>query len=164
VSLEAPWGYDSWTHTEVVPKPPPITWSWTIGPVRVKTTQPTPRVGPTSTPTESDITVQLTADQQVTLTISGEDAYDNPVEIDPSLAVWTSSDEGIVQVQPQTGTASAIAVAVGPTGAAAVTVSNADQTVSGSIAIEVVAGQVTEVVVTAGTPEDKPVAPSRGQR
>src|SRR4051812_7883647 len=52
----APWGYDSWTHTEVIPKPPPIAYHWRIGPVRTKLFQP-PRA-PRGTPaTESEITV-----------------------------------------------------------------------------------------------------------
>lgn len=156
----APWGYDSWTHTEVVPKPPP--WRWTIGPVRAKTITPVAAMaGHPATGTE-EITVQLTADQQVSLTLSGEDRWGNPVDIGTATAVWESTDESVVQVVVDEGNAgSATAVAVGPVGVAAVTVSNEAGDVSGGIAIQVVAGEVTEVVVTAGEPEDKPYVDPR---
>jgi hypothetical protein len=156
---ESPWGYDSWTHTEVVPKPPPRHLRWTVGPVRPKRSHPSPGP-PGSPPSESEFTVQLTADQQVDLSISGEDAYDNPVDISGDI-VWTSSDPSIVTVTADTADAKrATAVAVGPIGTAAVTVSNdvnQDGTgdFQGSIAIDVVAGDIAEIVVTAGTPTDK---------
>lgn len=154
----APYGYDSWTHTEVVPKPPPVTWHWRIA-VLPKPPHLHVIPGPPGTPAEeSEITVQLTADQQVDLSISGQDSYGNPVNISGDTA-WTSSDESIVTV-----TASdpnhATAVAVGPTGSAAVTVTNdVDRDGSGdfigSIAIDVVAGVMTEITVESGTPTDK---------
>lgn len=158
-SEHAPYGYDSWTHTEVIPKPPPITWRWRIGPVLAKLYQP-PLWVPRGTPApESEITVQLTADQQVDLSISGEDSYGNPVDITGDTA-WTSSDESIVTVT-STDPNHATATAVGTTGSAAVTVSNdvnSDGTGDfiGSIAIDVVAGVMTEITVSAGEPTDKP--------
>jgi len=147
------WGFDIHTHTEVVPKPPPVQIHWTIGPVSTKLDVP-PRTNTPGQPTEGSITVQLTADQQVDLSIAGEDAYGNPVDIDAPNAQWTSSDESIITLTQATGETTA-AVAVGPVGTAAVTVSNADQTVQGSLAIDVVAGQVTEIVINPGTPVDK---------
>src|SRR5262252_10397044 len=97
MTLEAPWGYDKWTHTEVIPKPPPIRMRWHIGPVTTKQNEPEPGL-PGYLPTgNEDIIMQLTADQQVELSITGEDNYGNPVEITGNTQ-WTSSDETIVTV------------------------------------------------------------------
>lgn len=104
--------------------------------------------------------MQLTADQQVALTITGEDAYGNPVDISGDT-VWSSSDESIVTVEPDTGDPTrAVAVAVGPAGTAAITVSNdvnADGSgdFQGSLAIDVVAGDIAEIVISTGEPTDK---------
>jgi uncharacterized protein YjdB len=102
--------------------------------------------------------MQLTADQQVELTISGEDSYGNPVNISGDVA-WTSSDESIVTVSNDSPD-KAMAVAVGPVGSASVTVTNdVNQDGSGdfigSIAIDVVAGRMADIEVTAGEPTDK---------
>ena len=163
MTLHAPWGYDEYTHHEVIPKPPPVTWRWRIGPVRAKTFIPVPliRRGTKQTPAtgNEDITVQLTADQQVDLSISGQDKYGNPVDISGDT-VWTSSDESIITVT-STDPSTATATAVGPVGTAAVTVSNdvnQDGTgdFQGSLAIDVVAGEMAEIEITASTPTDKP--------
>lgn len=152
-----PWGYDKRTHTEVVPRPPP--WRWWIGPISEKLIQPEP--GPTGVPStgKERITVQITADQQVELTITGEDAYGNPVTISGDTQ-WKSSDESVVALTVH-DPSHATAVAVGPVGSAAVTVTNdvnLDGTGDyfGSLAVDVVAGVMTEIAVTAGTPVSKP--------
>jgi len=106
--------------------------------------------------------VQLTADQQVNLSISGQDKYGNPVDISGNVS-WVSSDESVVVVKQgksTKGSANAVALAVGPTGTAAVTVSNdVDQDgtgdFQGSIAIDVVAGDIAEIVVNQGAVTDK---------
>lgn len=103
--------------------------------------------------------MQLTADQQVDLSISGEDAYGNPVNITGNTS-WSSSDQSVVSVS-MTDSSHATAVAVGPIGSAAVTVSNDENQDGtgdyiGSMSIDVVAGQMADIVVTAGTPYDKP--------
>jgi hypothetical protein len=157
-STNAPWGYDSYTHTEVIPKPPPIIWHWRLGPVRAKTYTPFPSKF-TSQFTPSEVTMQLTADQQVELSISGEDRYGNQVDLSGDV-VWLSSDESIIQVTNESNT-TATAVAVGPIGTASVTVSNdVDQDgtgdFQGSIAIDVVAGDIAEITISAGEPTDKP--------
>jgi len=157
MSREAPWGYDKWTHTEVIPKRPP--WRWRVGPVTQKLSQPPPGP-PGNPPTGSEaFTVQLTADQQVDLSITGQDNYGNPVAISGDTQ-WKSSDEAIISVTVH-DPSHATAVAVGPVGSAAVTVTNdvnQDGTGDyiGSLAIDVVAGQMTEITVVAGTPTDKP--------
>jgi hypothetical protein len=153
------WGYDKFVHIEVVPKRPPSRIRWHLGPVGPKQTQPDP--GPPGHPAtgNEDIIMQLTADQQVDLSISGEDSYGNPVDITGDTQ-WVSSDESIVSVTAH-DPSHATAVAVGPVGSAAVTVSNdvnQDGTGDyiGSISLDVVAGQMKDIVVTAGTPTDKP--------
>lgn len=103
--------------------------------------------------------MQLTADQQVDLSISGEDAYGNPVTITGNTA-WSSSDQTIVSVT-MTDSSHATASAVGPVGSASVTVTNdVDQDGTGdyigSLAIDVVAGTMADIVITAGTPTAKP--------
>lgn len=152
-------GFDVYTHTEVVPKRAPL--RWILGPVRPKMFQPIPGL-PGNPVTESELVMQLTADQQCDLSISGEDRYGNPVDISGET-VWTSSDESIVAVLVDDADPHhATAVAVGPIGTAAVTVSNdvnADGTgdYQGSIAIDVVAGEIAEIAVTASAATDKPV-------
>ena len=103
--------------------------------------------------------MQLTADQQVDLSITGEDSYGNPVAIAGDTQ-WKSSDETIVTITVH-DPSHATAVAVGPVGAAAVTVTNdvnSDGTGDyiGSLSIDVVAGVMTEIAIVAGTPTDKP--------
>jgi hypothetical protein len=102
--------------------------------------------------------MQLTADQQVDLSITGEDAYGNPVTISGNTS-WSSSDPSIVVVQ-MTDSSHAVAAAVGPVGSAAVTVTNdvnSDGTGDyiGSLAIDVVAGVMADIAVMAGTPTEK---------
>lgn len=156
------WGYDKVVRIEVIPKPPPIRWTWHLGPVTAKQQQPVP--GPPGSPAtgEEDVIMQITADQQVPLSITGEDSYGNPVTITGDTS-WSSSDTSIVSVtmdDPSHGTAAA----VGPVGSAVVTVTNDvnnDGTGDyfGSLAIDVVAGVMTEITVIAGTPVEKPGAP-----
>jgi hypothetical protein len=158
----APYGWDTWTHTETIPKSAPVQWGWYIGPIVPKqhgTTIPGPSW---VSDYEREITLQLTADQQVGLSISGQDRYGNPVDIDASMAVWESTDTAIIQLVEAEGD-SATAVAVGPVGTAVVTVRNPEDTVRGAIAFDVVAGEVTEVVVDAGEPEEKPYVEHRGR-
>lgn len=155
--MASEYGYDVYIHKEVIPKPPPTIWKWIIGPVMEKIHDFEP--GTTKAPfSESEITVQLTADQQVELTIKGEDRYGNAVEIGGDV-VWQSSDDGIIAVtssSPESATASA----VGTAGTASVTVTNdADRDGTGdfmgSLAIDVVAGDMAEIVIEAGEPTDK---------
>jgi hypothetical protein len=101
--------------------------------------------------------MQLTADQQVELSITGQDAYGNSVDVSGDTE-WHSSDDSIVSVQGN-GT-SATATAVGPAGTAAVTVSNdVDQDgtgdFQGSLAIDVVSGRIAEIRVQQGQVTDK---------
>ena len=102
--------------------------------------------------------MQLTADQQVDLSISGQDKYGNSVDVTGDTT-WSSSDESVVSVTMD-DPSHATAVAVGPVGSAAVTVTNdVNQDGSGdfigSISIDVVAGQMADIVITAGEPTNK---------
>lgn len=160
------------TTTDVTPKagPAPVPpLRWTVGPISTKL-DPAPMTGVVTPPPGSvppitkpkEFTVQLTADQQVSLSISGEDRYGNPVDITGDT-VWTSSDPSIVTVtQAPFNPAAASAQAVGPIGTAAITVTNdydADGTpdFQGSIAISVVAGLIAEIGITEGSVTDKPI-------
>jgi hypothetical protein len=148
-----------------IPDPPrPIQIRWRIEPATGTLDEPAPAllgvVHPVPDPEE--FPVQLTADQQVSLSISGEDRYGNPVDITGDT-VWTSSDPSIVTVtQAPFNPAAASASAVGPIGTAAITVTNdydADGTpdFQGSIAIDVVAGTIAEIGITEGAVSDKPI-------
>jgi hypothetical protein len=152
------WGYDKYIHEEVIPKSPPVQYRWRIGLVVPKQNQPDPGT-PGSPPTgREDAFMQLTADQQVDLSISGQDSYGNPVTITGNTT-WSSSDTSIVSVT-MTDSSHATAAAVGPVGSASVTVTNDvdnDGTGDyiGSLAFNVVAGQMKDIAIEAGTPVDK---------
>jgi hypothetical protein len=162
-----PYGVDVYTHTEVIPKPAPdevTTWTWRIGPVTDKTHENTPQrsaIPATRLHIEGITTVQLLATQQVQLTISGADKYGNPVDITGDTT-WESSDTTILTVENVSlDNTSCMAVTTGQVGSAAITVTNdvnKDGTGDfiGSLAIDVVAGPMAEIEVSAGTPTDKP--------
>jgi hypothetical protein len=136
--------------------------SWSLGPITTKSVNwvaalPHP---PQPTP-ESEFALQLTADQQVRLSVTGQDKYGNTVDITGN-SVWKSSDESIVQVQVDKSgnTQAAIAFAVGPIGTAAVTFTNdtnmdGSGDFMGSLAIDVVGGEMAEVVINPGNAEAK---------
>jgi hypothetical protein len=152
------------THSEWIPKEDPngVIVHWTIGPIGMK---PADYVASPPTPAteqqESEITLQLTADQMVQLSVSGTDKYGNPVDISGN-AVWQSSDTAIIECKQNKSAnpTSCYAIAVGPAGTASVTYTNdANNDGSGdfigSIAIDVVAGQMAEIVINPGEPESK---------
>jgi hypothetical protein len=151
-----------WVKTITVeplpPQGPSTRWVWHIGAVTDKQSTPTPN-GHVGQHGRTVVTMQLTADQQVDLSISGEDAYGNAVPITGDVQ-WLSSDESIITIDQHDDT-HATAVAVGPVGTASVTVTNdADRDGTGdfmgSLAIDVVAGDITEISIDAGEPVDKP--------
>lgn len=161
-----PYGVDVYVHTEVVPKTAPeppdegLVIHWKIGPVTDKTLGNTPQSS-SSEQSEGKITVQLLATQQVELTISGADKYGNPVDITGDV-LWESSDTSVLTIENVAAdNSSATAVTTGQVGTASVTVTNdvdRDGTgdFMGSLAIDVVAGPIAEIEVTAGEPTDKP--------
>lgn len=102
----------------------------------------------------------LTDNQQVTLTIAPVDVKNNPAPVD-GVPTWSSSDATIVAVTPAADGMSAVAVAVGPIGTAQVNVSaDADlgagvTTISGTLDVQVQAGNAVSLGISAGTPTDQ---------
>jgi hypothetical protein len=98
----------------------------------------------------------LTADQQVTLRVSGKDSDGNQVPLTGTPAF--SVDESGVLSATDNGDGSVLVVTAGPTGSGLVTVvdqeTNGDEFI-GSFAIDVVGGAVKSVEVTADAPEQQ---------
>jgi hypothetical protein len=90
----------------------------------------------------------LTADQQARLAASGVDADGNPVDLSGSLAY--AVDDTTILTLTDNGDGTALIVTTGPTGSALVTATG--DGVIGSLAVDVVAGDVASIQITA-TPE-----------
>ncbi len=100
-------------------------------------------------------TVQLTDTQQVTLTVEPEDSKGDPTS---DTLTWSSSDTTgtILTLTPSADTLSCLVVAGVPGLGTVVTAT--DGTLSATESIDVLAGAVTSLVITAGTPEEQPPA------
>lgn len=104
--------------------------------------------------------LKLTDSQQCKLAIKPTDKAGNVAPID-GAPDWRSSNSEVVTVTPSADGLSADVVTTGALGTATVSVSaDADlgegtKQISGSIDIEVGAGEAVTVEVTAGTPEEK---------
>jgi hypothetical protein len=103
--------------------------------------------------------MQLLDSQQVTLSVSGVDAAGNPVPIQPTGLSFSVDDPAILNLTDN-GDGTALVVTTGTLGTATVTVNDdpdGDGTVNfqGSLAIDVVTGDVTEIVVSAGEPTSR---------
>lgn len=102
----------------------------------------------------------LTDEQKVALSIKPVTAAGNPARVDGSPS-WSSSDDTIVEVVPSADGLSAEAVTVGPVGTAQVSVVvDADlgagvRTLTAMLDIEVIAAEAVTVAITPGTPELK---------
>jgi hypothetical protein len=95
----------------------------------------------------------LTADQQARLSASGVDSDGNPVDLTGSLAY--ACDNDTVLTLTDNGDGTALIVTTGPTGSALVTATG--DGVIGSLAVDVVAGDVASIAISAtaepqGTP------------
>lgn len=107
------------------------------------------------------VSVQLQDDQEVDLAVVATDAAGNVVP-NPGTLTWTvdSTDVLTLALDPS-DQAKATAVTTGKVGVATVTVSDdldgnpATAEAVGSLSFEVVAGAVTQIQVTAGTPRTK---------
>src|SRR5438128_1110393 len=105
--------------------------------------------------------------QQVTLAVAGADAAGN---LKPIFGVpqWTSSDriEAVLAVTPSADGLAALAVSVAaqPDGAPPVTIAVAafadpmlTMPIAGALDISVIASPATQLIITPGAPEPKPV-------
>jgi hypothetical protein len=101
----------------------------------------------------------LTADQQARLAATGQDADGNPVDL--TGGVTYGVDNATVLTLSDHGDGTALVVTAGPTGSALVTAQDTatgGQQAIGSLAVDVVAGAVTSIQISAtaepqGTPQ-----------
>jgi hypothetical protein len=106
-------------------------------------------------------TVKLTTVQQVSIAAVFEASNGQPVNV-VGTPVWASADPNIATVTPAADGLSAVVASVGP-GSTTVTVTGEGDptpgvdTVTGSVGVEVVAAEATQVVLNVGTPTDKTV-------
>lgn len=131
---------------------------WVIGPVTDRTT---PSSIQPARPHRKRVDMILQDHQQVTLTPTFVDAAGNTVPAPEAGALaWSSSDEGILTVQPQAD-GSAVVVTTGTLGTATVTLSDdldgdGASDFVGSLAFDVVTGPVTGIQLSAGEPTERP--------
>lgn len=105
-------------------------------------------------------TLILTDEQKVTLNVAFKTAAGNPARVDGTPS-WSSSDEGVITVEPSEDGLSAVAFAAGALGTAQV-VCEADadlgdgtRLITGTLDIEVRAAEAVSALVVAGAPELK---------
>jgi hypothetical protein len=103
--------------------------------------------------------MQLLDSQQVTLSVSGQDAAGNAVPIGSGVLSFVVDDDTILTVTDN-GDGTALAVTTGVLGTATITVSDdtdgdAEPNFLGSLAVDVVAGDVTEIVINTGEPTSR---------
>ena len=102
----------------------------------------------------------LTDEQKVTLSIQPKTAAGNPAPVD-GIPIWSSSDETILAVVSAPDGLSATATTVGPVGSAQVNVSaDADlgagvRTLTAILDVQVIAAEAVSLAINAGTPELK---------
>jgi hypothetical protein len=99
----------------------------------------------------------LTDSQEVILSVSAEDAANNPATLEGSLS-WAVDDPTILNLTINDDGTVTVA-STGKEGSATVTVSDADadsegDSFTGSLAIDVVGGEVTQVIITPGAPTE----------
>jgi hypothetical protein len=100
-----------------------------------------------------NMAVTLTDNQQVTYTVEAEDS--KGFEVSDTLA-WSEDSAGaVITLTVAADGLSALAAAVAP-GSATVTVT--DGTLSGSDLVTVTTGEVAQIILTPGAPEDEPAA------
>ena len=101
----------------------------------------------------------LTDNQEVVLSVVGEDAKGNPAPL-PVEPVWAvgGANPGIITLTPAADGMSATVVATGGLGTAQVTVSDAiaaGDTIQGILDVTVVGDVATQIVINAGTPTEQ---------
>lgn len=111
-----------------------------------------------------DAMTQLQDNQQVTLSVTAEDAEGDAVT-DPGTRVWALDNPALASLVDN-GDGTQTLVANGPVGTVTVTVTDTEPSVDGgttpgavfqgSLAVDIVSGPVQQIVIDAGTPVDKP--------
>lgn len=132
----------------------PPRFRWHIG-----ATQDTPRHArtrhrhaPDLTPRKADVSMNLHADKQVPLTVQPTDEMGNPTTFDGTIT-YSVDDPAVINLTDN-GDGTATAAAVGGLGVAVVTVdamrTSDGKTFQGTLALNVVAGDVEAITVSAG--------------
>lgn len=127
---------------------PGLRLRWRVGPITWQDGHPRSTESPSAERTGSMADLVLTADQQARLAASGVDADGNPVDLSGSLTY--AVDDTTILTLTDNGDGTALIVTTGPTGSALVTATG--DGVIGSLAVDVVAGDVASIQITA-TPE-----------
>lgn len=100
----------------------------------------------------------LADNQKVALSVSGVDERGNPASITGTLSFALEDPNGVLTLVDN-GDGTAVVSSAGTIGSAMVTVANdtddpdADPNFVGSLAVDVIAGEVTAIQITPGTPE-----------
>ncbi len=134
-----------------------LSFRWHLGPVQQS--QPTDRVA-TGTPHlpngKATTVMDLMADQKVALSAEFTDEMGNPAATPTDATVTYTVDDTALIALLDNGDGTAVATAVGPLGTATVhgAASFGGKTVSGDLAIVVVAGLAERFTIAAGTPEE----------
>lgn len=134
-----------------------LSFVWHIGPVI--NSDPADRVAHSSPGTPSGkacIHMDLMADQKVALSADFTDEMGNPADRPTDATVTYTVDDTALIALTDNGDGTATAAAVGPLGTATVhgVASFGGKTVTGDLAIVVVAGLAERFTITAGAPEE----------
>lgn len=137
----------------------PPTVLWRVGPVSDRP-RPLPPAVPVTHPTDPhpagvDLVTVLKADQKITYSLSGVDEMDNPVPLDGDAPSFAVDREDVVTIEADGF--SVTASATGALGTAVLSASGATASglpYQGSVAIDVVAGDVAGVRFSEGVPEE----------
>ena len=100
------------------------------------------------------MTFSMNADQEVPVTLTFVDKYNNPVTAPTGVPVWSVDQSTILTVNAAADGLSATCVAVGPVGTATVTVTL--DGVTGSEVFDVTPGAVTSITLVPGTAANHP--------
>jgi hypothetical protein len=100
-------------------------------------------------PRKADTTMQLQADKQVTLTVTGTDEMGNQVDV---TGITFEADNADVVTVTDNGDGTAVVAATGTPGVATVTARSGG--IQGSLAFDVVPGDLTFVEITASDPTE----------
>lgn len=145
-------------HEEWVTKGRHLNFAWHIGaPVQTTVDDRQSASSPTHTPNgKVDLSMDLQADKKVTLTANYTDEVGNPTTApDGATVTYTVDDSSIISLTDN-GDGTAVAAATGTLGTATVhgEASFNGQTVTGDLAIVVVAGLAERFEISAGEPEE----------